>query len=224
MVRCNHCQHEWETLDPFGCCPKCGLNLNGLMNIEFDAAGHITKRRGYQSATYLKSGIAIELDEKTRIAESLLQQGLISKNDMAVLLGFPNMCDAFKTQMIDPVAVIKWLMDNGFTKNLTVCSYSKSFNHALGGGSTIEVTDIEIVDDPIGTITRVEQWHDRNFLLYDGWPWDSEETRKIDLEEFYKGTKGKNDQTWCNHEWVDYVGLNESFKFCKKCDKKWENK
>lgn len=24
----------------------------------------------------------------------------------------------------------------------------------------------------------------------------------------------------CSHEWLDYTGLNETFKFCKRCDEK----
>src|ERR1700689_3004500 len=28
------------------------------------------------------------------------------------------------------------------------------------------------------------------------------------------------DQDLCNHEYIEYNGLRESFKYCKKCDKK----
>lgn len=28
------------------------------------------------------------------------------------------------------------------------------------------------------------------------------------------------DQDLCNHEYIEYNGLRESFKFCKKCDKR----
>lgn len=57
--------------------------------------------------------------------------------------------------------------------------------------------------------------------------------KSVGASEFYKyfeldlklptGTQNKElslDQDLCNHEYVDYSGLRESFKFCKKCDKR----
>lgn len=38
------------------------------------------------------------------------------------------------------------------------------------------------------------------------------------MTNFAKNTTHKNNE--CQHEWVEYVGFVENYKYCKKCDKK----
>ncbi len=39
-----------------------------------------------------------------------------------------------------------------------------------------------------------------------------------------EGGKEPVNQETCRHDWVEYVGLNEVFTYCKKCDAKKEAK
>lgn len=44
-------------------------------------------------------------------------------------------------------------------------------------------------------------------------------------DDCFKEIKNTQENTYtnasnCIHDWQDYLGLNESFRFCKKCDKK----
>jgi hypothetical protein len=49
-------------------------------------------------------------------------------------------------------------------------------------------------------------------------PWDLEEYE--DLDTFKPWTPEQSTPKYCAHEWVKYVGLNEAFEYCKKCDEK----
>lgn len=49
--------------------------------------------------------------------------------------------------------------------------------------------------------------------------WDDEVTKKIDLNDLFKD-KPKPEKNLCPHIWVEYIGLNEKFDFCKFCNQK----
>ena len=186
-------------------------------NIIFNTSGTIQKRQGAQQAMYLKSGAALDYERKTEIVESLLQQGLISQEDMKTLL----MCDSFKQHIVEPADVVRWLYQNKFKYDLMCATFTKLASSTTTFGLTVacQITDEEIFEDAQRVINEVTQWHVahyiKDFMKWDDWH-DPGDTRKIDL--------GTNKQDWCAHEWVDYIGLNEKFTYCKKCDKKKEPK
>lgn len=191
------------------------------MHADYEASkALLANDKGYPSPN-LHSPAKLELDEKTRIVESLLQQGLISQKDMNVILGTPNMCDSFKQSFPMPSEIDTWLLKNGYYYSLAQDQYIKLAPVGkVHPGHCVTIEHIQ--KDPYRVINAVTSWHKQYTLFYHPWDWHDEETRKIDLEALYKDKKA--DTTWCNHEWVEYVGLNEKFRYCKHCDKKWEDR
>lgn len=107
--------------------------------------------------------------------------------------------------------VIGWLIANGFT-------YLASYLD--------RVMTHNIVKDPLGTV----KWAQDRFTAHNMFfsPWDDEDEKtKIAKQDANTPGPWNNWQIQpqpigCQHEWKEYLGLNEKFTFCKKCDIKKE--
>jgi hypothetical protein len=112
-----------------------------------------------------------------------------------------------------PIDVEIWLMRNGFRLDYVKAQYEYTLPNSVLYAVTVE----EIVNNPANTVRSVELVLNRACCFYQSWNWDDEVTRKIDISDPSK-KDGKVDPTWCNHEWIEYIGLNQKDFYCKKCN------
>jgi len=113
--------------------------------------------------------------------------------------------------------VEQWLVKNGYVKSDARLCYEKIFSN-LPSFSRFnhDVLWEDIIATPKNVVKNVEDWHKFHQFFYAPFDWDdSDATKQIDFAK-----KKEDEQTWCNHDWVKYTGLNETFQFCKKCDKR----
>lgn len=83
-----------------------------------------------------------------------------------------------------------------------VNTYSADWEHPF---HSFVLTRYQILNNPKGTIES---------LLHLNWDKEVEKIkRELELKYSYSTVS-------CQHEWTTYIGLNEKYQYCKKCDLK----
>jgi len=124
--------------------------------------------------------------------------------------------------------VEQWLVRNGYIRNF-LGTYRKTVPiPSKGGFVESHVDDDDIINNPDQVVQNVEAWHKFYEVFCSWWKGNDQDTIP-DWSILNDPKKDINDdeqkrlnQALCRHVWVDYVGLNEKYQFCRTCDLKRE--